>query len=124
MLATHSPREIDSWRAPQKPDGPSGRRSEDWTRRKELLFPDARIVVRDRKIPPGWHVAPDRFFVQPFATSSNLASSPYGLRSNAPITLYFGHGGKPGFPQSGPRAAGGGALATGGAWTTGGGVGA
>ena len=25
------------WRSPQKPEGPSGRRCEDWTRRKELL---------------------------------------------------------------------------------------
>jgi hypothetical protein len=47
-----SPSEVDGRRSPQKPEGPSGRRCEDWTRRKELLFPDAGIVVRDLWIPP------------------------------------------------------------------------
>jgi hypothetical protein len=36
----------------RKPEGPSARRRADWTRRKELLFPDAEIVVRDREIQP------------------------------------------------------------------------
>ena len=54
---TLSPSEVDGWRSPQKPEGPSGRRCEDWTRRKELLFPDAGIVVRDRKIPPDTRLA-------------------------------------------------------------------
>jgi hypothetical protein len=48
---------VDGWRSPQKPEGPSGRRCEDWTRRKELLFPDAGIVVRDRRIPPDTRLA-------------------------------------------------------------------
>src|SRR5271165_584412 len=52
-----SPSEVDGWRSPQKPEGPSGRRCEDWTRRKELLFPDAGIVVRDRRIPPDTRLA-------------------------------------------------------------------
>src|SRR5271165_3566619 len=52
-----SPSEVDGWRSPQKPEGPSGRRCEDWTRRKELLFPDAGIVVRDHKIPPDTRLA-------------------------------------------------------------------
>src|SRR5271157_314836 len=38
-------------------EGPSGRRCEDWTRRKELLFPDAGIVVWDRRIPPDTRLA-------------------------------------------------------------------
>src|SRR4029077_3124159 len=49
--------EVDGWRAPQKPEGPSGHRSEDWTRRKELLFPDAGIMVRDHKIRPDTRLA-------------------------------------------------------------------
>ena len=52
-----SPGEVDGWRSPQKPEGPSGRRCEDWTRRKELLFPDAGIVVWDRRIPPDTRLA-------------------------------------------------------------------
>src|SRR5271165_1864042 len=52
-----SPSEVDGWRSPQKPEGPSGRRCEDWTRHKELLFPDAGIVVRDRRIPPDTRLA-------------------------------------------------------------------
>ncbi len=52
-----SPSEVDGWRSPQKPEGPSGRRCEDWTRRKELLFPDAGIVVWDRRIPPDTRLA-------------------------------------------------------------------
>src|SRR5271165_705477 len=52
-----SPSEVEGWRSPQKPEGPSGRRCEDWTRRKELLFPDAGIVVRDRRIPPDTRLA-------------------------------------------------------------------
>jgi hypothetical protein len=48
---------VDGWRSPQKPEGPSGRRCEDWTRRKELLFPDAGIMVRDRRIPPDTRLA-------------------------------------------------------------------
>jgi len=51
------PSEVTGWRSPQKPEGPSGRRCEDWTRRKELLFPDAGIVVGDRKIPPDTRLA-------------------------------------------------------------------
>src|SRR5208282_3614975 len=49
--------EVDGWRSPQKPEGPSGRRCEDWTRRKELLFPDAGIVVWDRRVPPDTRLA-------------------------------------------------------------------
>jgi hypothetical protein len=34
------------------PETPRDARCEDWTRRKELLFPDTGIVVRDLRIPP------------------------------------------------------------------------
>ena len=54
---TSAPSQVDGWRSPQKPEGPSGRRTEDWTRRKELLFPDAGIVVRDHKIRPDTRLA-------------------------------------------------------------------
>jgi len=57
QLSVLSPSEVDGWRSPQKPEGPSGRRCADWTRRKELFFPDAGIVVRDRVIPPDTRLA-------------------------------------------------------------------
>ncbi len=42
---------------PQKTEGPSGRRCEDWTRRKKLPLPDAGIVVRGHRIPPDTRLA-------------------------------------------------------------------
>ena len=52
-----TPIKVDGWRSPQKPEGPSGRRCEEWTRRKKLLLPDAGIVVRDHKVPPDTRLA-------------------------------------------------------------------
>jgi len=41
----------------RNPRARQGARCEDWTRRTELLFPDAGIVVRDRRIPPDTRLA-------------------------------------------------------------------
>jgi hypothetical protein len=72
QLSVLSPNEVDGWRSPQKPEGPSGHRCEDWTRRKELLFPDAGIVVRDRMIPPDTRLAGRVSVLRPELAETNI----------------------------------------------------